>query len=203
MPLIDALRHHTRQQHEALHRHPLLAGLSDNALTLEDFHHILLAFDAYYTHAEAACFAEWPEHAPNAPVLAWLASDLAQHGLDSWADRMTFSHARLDTPSKMAGYVYTKQGSTLGGHVISKHIERQLALIPHIDQWFFAGYHHDNGPQWKAFVEVLETHGFHEDDVVESACKSFENVAWFCDSVLNLRQQSNYKNSNFEEQNEA
>ena len=187
MPLIDALRHHTRQQHEALRRHPLLAGLADNTLTLRDFHHILLAFDAYHTHAEAACFAEWPEHAPNAPVLAWLASDLAQHGLDSWADRIEFDHPPLDTASKMAGYIYVKQDSALGGHVISKHIERQLALIPHIDQWFFAGYHHDNGQQWKLFVDALEAPDFHEDEVIESACRSFEHVACFCDSVLHLK----------------
>src|SRR3569623_1835613 len=108
MPLLAALRHHTREPHEALHRHPLLSGLSDDSLTLNDFRHILLAFDAYYTHAEAACFAQWPEAAPNAPVLAWLSSDLAQHGLDSWADRVAFAHPPLDAPSKMAGYLYTR-----------------------------------------------------------------------------------------------
>ena len=190
MSLIEALRHHTRAQYEALHQHPLLAGLSDDRLTLDDFHHILLAFDAYYTHAEAACFAGWPEHAPNAPVLAWLASDLAQHRLDSWADRVVFSHPPLDTPSKMAGYLYVKQGFTLGGQTISKHVERQLALIPHIDQWFFAGYHHDNGRQWKLFVEVIDGLDFHREDVVASASQSFENLAWFCDSVVQLRQSS-------------
>ncbi len=155
---------------------------------MADFHHILLAFDAYHTHAEAACFAAWPDHAPNAPVLAWLASDLAQHGLESWADRIAFSHPPLDTPSKMAGYVYAKQGTMLEGAAVSKHIERQLALIPHIDQWFFAGYHHDNGQQWKQFVAAVETAGFDEDDAVASACRSFDNLTWFCDAVLALKQ---------------
>ncbi len=196
MSLIEALRHHTCAQYEALHQHPLLTGLSEERLTLDDFHHILLAFDAYYTHAEAACFAEWPEHAPNAPVLAWLASDLAQHRLESWADRIAFNHPPLDTPSKMAGYLYVKQGSTLGGQAISKHVERQLALIPHIDQWFFASYHHDNAQQWKRFAEVLESHDFHHDDVVASARQSFENLAWFCDSVVQLRQTSTFENQN-------
>ncbi|ESQ84612.1 biliverdin-producing heme oxygenase [Asticcacaulis benevestitus] len=185
MPLLDVLRHHTRQQHEALHQHPLLLGLS-NPITLADFHRIVLAFDAYYTHAEAACLADWPEDVPNAPVLAWLASDMAQQGLESWSDRFDFHHAPLDTPSKLAGYLYTKQGSTLGGHVISKHLERQLALIPHLDQWFFAGYH-DNGAQWKQFVVMLETSGLDEDEAVTSAQQSFENICYFCDAMTLLR----------------
>ena len=88
----------------------------------------------------------------------------------------------------MAGYLYVKQGSTLGGQAISKHVERQLALIPHIDQWFFASYHHDNAQQWKRFAEVLDNHDFHHDDAVESARQSFENLAWFCNSVLQMRQ---------------
>lgn len=190
MRLLEALRTHTRQQHDALHTHPLLSGLSPaepggTSIRLEDFHYILRAFDAYYAHAEAACIAEMPEQVPNAPVLNWLASDLAQHRLESWAPRIAFRHPPIDTPSKLAGYLYTKQGSTLGGHVISKHLERELALIPRLDQWFFAGYGPHNGAQWKLFVDVLERHSdqFSHDEVVRAAQQSFETIAWFCDTV--------------------
>ena len=84
-----------------------------------------------------------------------------------------------------AGYLYTKQGSTLGGHVISKHLERQLALIPHLDQWFFAGYH-DNGAQWKQFIAMLETSDLDETEVVAAAQQSFENICYFCDAMTLL-----------------
>jgi heme oxygenase len=190
MRLLEALRHHTRQQHEALHAHPLLTGLSDSTLTLSDFHHILLAFEAYYSHAEAACAAGWPEAVPNAPVLTWLGSDLAQHRLQSHAAHIAFVHPPIDTRSKLAGYLYTKQGSTLGGHVISKHLERQLGLIPRLDQWFFAGYGHDNGPNWKAFTAHLDDLDdvLNPDEVVGSACRAFETIAWFCDALLDLKQ---------------
>ncbi len=191
MSLLTALRTHTRQAHEALHSHPLLIGLSpapERTLSLTDFHHILLAFDAYYTKAEAACTVSWPDHVPNAPVLAWLASDLAQQQLESWADDIALRHPLIDTPSKLAGYMYTKQGSTLGGHVISKHLEKQLSLIPHIDQWFFAGYHHDNGDQWKRFVEVLETTpGLDPDQTVIAANQAFTHIHSVCDAVMTLR----------------
>ena len=189
MRLLEVLRSDTREQHEALHTHPLLTGLSDSSLTLSDFHHILLAFEAYYSHAEAACQTGFPEDVPNAPVLNWLDSDLAQQAVKSWANRLTFKHAPIDTPSKLAGYLYTKQGSTLGGHVISKHLERQLGLIPRIDQWFFAGYGPHNGAQWKLFVDILERHNeaFCYDEVVLSARQSFESITWFCDAVATLK----------------
>jgi len=190
MRLLEALRTHTRSRHDALHTHPLLEGLSAPRITLDDFHHILLAFEAYYSHAEAACQAGWPEGVPNAPVLTWLASDLAQQGLESWSQRIPFHHPPIDTRSKLAGYLYAKQGSTLGGHVISKHLERQLGLIPRLDQWFFAGYGHDNGPHWKQFLTHLDDLGdaLREDEVVESACRTFDHISFFCDSVHAMRQ---------------
>ncbi|ESQ82434.1 hypothetical protein AEAC466_17590 [Asticcacaulis sp. AC466] len=197
MRLLEALRTHTRHPHDALHTHPLLIGLSADQtdgreITLRDFHHILLAFDAYYAHAEAACVVQWPldtaDQAPNAPVLSWLASDLAQHQLDSWANRIAFQHSPIDTPSKLAGYLYTKQGSTLGGHVISKHLERRLALIPRLDQWFFAGYGSHNGAQWKLFLDVLDRHSeaLSHGEVIQSAKQAFDNITYFCDTIYNM-----------------
>lgn len=203
MRLLEALRHHTREQHEALHTHPLLTGLSGPSLTLADFHHILLAFEAYYSHAEDACTAGWPDSVPNAPVLTWLGSDLAQHGLQSLAARIPFVHSPIDTRSKLAGYLYTKQGSTLGGHVISKHVERQLGLIPRLDQWFFAGYGHDNGSNWKTFVAHLDDLGdaLNPDEVISSARRAFEGIARFCDAVYDMKphlQTSNQTEARYE-----
>jgi len=189
MRLIEALRSHTRQQHEALHTHPLLNGLSNASLSMADFHRILLAFDAYYSHAEAACLAGWPEDVPNAPVLTWLGSDLAQHGLTSQAQRIPFVHPPIDTRSKLAGYLYTKQGSTLGGHVISRHLERHLGLIPRLDQWFFAGYGHDNGTNWKIFAAHIDALGgaLDPDEVLASARRAFETLTWFCDAFHDMK----------------
>ena len=190
MRLLEALRSHTQNQHEALHTHPLLSGLSHPSLTMPDFHHILLAFEAYYSHAEAACLTGWPEDVPNAPVLTWLGSDLAQQQLESQAHRIVFAHPPIDTRSKLAGYLYTKQGSTLGGHVISRHLERQLGLIPRLDQWFFAGYGHDNGANWKKFITHLDDLGdvLNPEEVISSARHSFATIAWFCDTVYEMKQ---------------
>ena len=191
MSLLEVLRHKTRTQHEALHHHPLLRGLSDEGLTRADFDHILLAFDAYYRRAEAARKFAAPEGVPDAPVLAWLAADLERQGLEGLSG-IEIDFQALDTPSKLAGYLYTKQGSTLGGHVISKHLERCLGLVPHRDQAFFAGYGAEpltgNGARWKRFVAWLDGGDFDVDAAVMTAQLSFDAIAAACDRVVEMRQ---------------
>ncbi|ESQ79530.1 biliverdin-producing heme oxygenase [Asticcacaulis sp. YBE204] len=186
MRLLEALRLHTRAQHDALHRHPLLAGLSPDgpALTLTDFGRIVQAFEACYRHVEAALTTPLPDDVPDAPVLDWLSRDLRHLGLPHRT--IAFDHPPVDSLAKRLGYLYTKQGSTLGGHVISKHLERQLGLRPHVDQWFFAGYGTDNGPQWKRFVAALDHHAakVSADEVIAAAATAFETIAHFCDTTL-------------------
>lgn len=185
MPLLDVLRRETRQQHEALHSHSLLKGLSDDSLTLDGFRRILLAFEAYYHHGEAAFASAPPPPAPNAPVLSWLTDDFREHGLSSYANRITFRHPPLDTLSKRAGYLYAKQASTLGGHVISRHLERKLGLKPHTGQWFFAGYGEHNGIRWREYTLWLDgcEARLDADEAVWGARQAFENISFFCDGV--------------------
>ena len=172
-----------------MHHHPLLAGLSGNRITLTDFHQILLAFEVYYRLAEAARTAPAPDGMPDAPVKRWLSHDLRRHGLGAWPASRELSVPQLDTSAKVAGYLYTKQGSTLGGHVISKHLEKQLGLTPGTDQAFFNGYGADNGPQWKRFVAALEdpAANLSEDEVVNAAQAAFTAIARVCDRVHALR----------------
>ncbi|MDC7676176.1 biliverdin-producing heme oxygenase [Asticcacaulis machinosus] len=99
---------------------------------------------------------------------------------------MSLNVPSIDTRSRLIGYLYTKQGSTLGGRVISKHIERQLGLRPLIDQRFFAGYGPDNGPQWKTFVAWVNDHQaeLDQDQVITAACDAFDGIGRACDQVF-------------------
>ncbi len=189
MPLLDVLRRETRPTHEALYGHPLLKGLSDDNLTLNGFHQILMAFEAYYHHAEPAFNSAPPPPVPSAPVLSWLTDDFREHGLASLTNRLTFRHPPLDSLSKRIGYLYAKQCSTLGGHAISQHVERVLGLKPHTGQWFFAGYGEHNGLRWREFTLWL---GANEDrldgaEAIWGARQAFENIARLCDQVAQMR----------------
>jgi heme oxygenase (biliverdin-IX-beta and delta-forming) len=82
-----------------------------------------------------------------------------------------------------------KQGSTLGGSVMSKALRRHLALQPLTDQRFFAGYGDQNGIEWQKFIENLfaTTSSLQPTETIETAVACFQGVASICDAVLRLK----------------
>ncbi len=181
MTLLEQLRAATSEAHEALHHHRLLAPLASDAVTLDDYRYALLAFDAFYQAME-------PQPLPDsAPVREWLGRDLDAQGL-------TPLDLGIDMPviaseSALWGYLYVKQGSTLGGSVMSKTLRRALGLQPLIDQRFFAGYGEENGREWKKFIENLfvKAPNLRPADTVQMAVASFQAIAAVCDAVLALK----------------
>ena len=179
--LLDRLRSETRDAHEALHHHPLLAPLVLPDLTSRDYQYALLAFDAFYGRLDTAV-------RESAPVRDWLAHDLARQGLKP----LSLPGAGLPviaTESQIWGYLYVKQGSTLGGTVISRNLKRVLGLNPLRDQQFFAGFGEETGIRWKKFIENLFSKAafLNADETIETAVACFRGVADICDAVLILK----------------
>ncbi|WP_443749210.1 biliverdin-producing heme oxygenase [Asticcacaulis solisilvae] len=180
-PLLDRLRSETRDAHEALHHHPLLAPLASPDVTLHDYRFALLAFQAFYSRME-------PQAGDGAPVLDWLAHDLARQTLQPLA-LPGVSLPAITTESQRWGYLYVRQGSTLGGTVMSRNLRQALELNPLSDQKFFAGYGDENGRRWKKFIENLfATAPFLQPtETVNMAVACFRGVAAVCDAVLAVK----------------
>ncbi len=194
MTLLEALRAETREQHEALHVHPLLAPLSRPDVTAAQYRDALAAFDAFYRAMEARRTVATPPGVPDAPVVEWLRRDLAACGLTPLSLTplaMAADVPAIDTPARLWGYLYVKQGSTLGGAVMSKNLNRALGLKPGTDQLFFAGYGAETGPRWKEFIENLFRQAalLPRSDIVEMAVASFQAIATLCDAVHTLKAQ--------------
>ena len=181
MNLLEELRAATGVAHEALHHHRLLAPLASETVTLEDYRYALLAFDAFYSAMEPTPLSG------SAPVRTWLAHDLEAQGLNSLSP--TIEMPVITSDSELWGYLYVKQGSTLGGSVMSKTLRRALGLQPLIDQRFFAGYGDQNGVEWKKFIETLflKAPNLRPADTVHMAVASFQAIADVCDAVLALK----------------
>lgn len=186
MNLLELLRYETRDLHEALHVHPLLAPLVSDTVTLDDYRYALLAFDAFYTAIEARISIEQPF--ASAPVREWLSYDMAYQNLTPI--QVECDLPTLDTPSRLWGYLYVKQGSTLGGSVMTKALRRHLGLQPMTEQRFFSGYGDGNGPEWKKFIEnlFLNASSLHLREMTETAKACFQGVAGTCDTVLRLKE---------------
>ncbi len=181
--LLETLRQETKTQHEALHVHPLLAPLTSNDITLPEYVSALQAFHHAYKLMEAQQRAVVPG-LPDAPTLEWLGHDLQQQGAAPRVLR-DVPYPAADTPSKRLGYLYVKQGSTLGGQVISRNLERRLGLAKGTDNMFFAGYGDKTGQQWKAFLLAsVKLEGINVDEAAAQAVASFDAIGLSCDAVL-------------------
>lgn len=187
MTLLERLRTETRGAHEALHVHPLLAPLVSPDMQLRDYQYALLAFERFYRTMEPQAKA-----AESAPALDWLAHDMDRQGLKPVAIDIRLPD--LDTPSKLWGYLYVKQGSTLGGNVMTKALRRHLGLQPMMDQRFFAGYGDQNGAQWQKFIENLFANAptLQPNETIETAVACFQGIAAICDAVLRLKDADAY-----------
>ena len=179
-PLLTLLRQETDALHQALHVHPLLAPLTEGS-TLEQYQQVVRAFHHAYRAMQRAIAYETEDY-PNAPALAWLEQDMAAHGLQPLVMPLAELPA-ITSRAALLGHLYVKQGSTLGGQVISKHLARQLGLKAGVDNHFFAGYGEETGKEWKAFVTALDAAEVAHVEVVAHALASFTCITESCDKI--------------------
>ena len=85
----------------------------------------------------------------------------------------------LANPGQVLGCLYVVEGATLGGQIISRHLQSGLGLNATSGASFFSGYGPQTGSRWKAFCAMLEANadknGNHHD-MVDSARQTFETL---------------------------
>jgi heme oxygenase len=75
------------------------------------------------------------------------------------------------------GCLYVLEGSTLGGQIILRHVERSLDLSAKRGASFFDSYGPSVGPMWRAFGDAASAHCDTETRIVEAsaaATRTFE-----------------------------
>ena len=82
----------------------------------------------------------------------------------------------MRSPAEAWGSMYVVEGSTLGGAVIARHVERSLGLGRHNGCHYFRCYGKNVRPMWTAFgSRLLARCGQAEEDVViAAACRTFD-----------------------------
>jgi heme oxygenase (biliverdin-IX-beta and delta-forming) len=187
--LLEKLRNATHDLHLALHSHPLLRPLQSDDITLDDYYWCLRAFYSVYLLTEKESVSSWNK-LPSVPLLLWLESDLHLHGIMPMSINVR-SPTPIDTLSKYIGYCYVRNGSMLGGQVISKHLFKHLGLQPHISNYFFAGLGAEVGRYWKEFVLDLDNEHIIHDECVQHALYSFALIHDACDATLHVKHSAN------------
>lgn len=195
--LRERLRLETDDIHQRLHRHPAMLRLMSDECSRDHYLEILKAFFIFYSEGE-----DFHHRMPverrfihEATPLEWLQQDFSTAGI---APALSVGHANLlkkyrepyfqrePTLASYIGYLYVKQGSTLGGQTISKHLQKHFVLDARQTQHFFNGFGERTGGIWREFLEYLsvaET-DVDADDVVLSARYHFLNLEYVLNQLF-------------------
>jgi len=87
------------------------------------------------------------------------------------------------------GILYVIEGSSLGGRVIYKHIQKQLGLDSIHGAAYFAGYGEDTGSNWKSFMTTLvayEKKHNNSDEIIEGANYTFQTIKTHLEGGIKL-----------------
>lgn len=83
------------------------------------------------------------------------------------------------TLAHLLGCLYVLEGATLGGQIITKHLQTNLGVTPNNGGAFFNGYGAHTGPNWLTFGKMLmvQAEGTgNGDDIIDSANETFATL---------------------------
>jgi heme oxygenase len=182
--ILKRLHDETSVRHAALERQlPLL----NPQLSLESYHCLVAKFHGYYAPLEERILElPWWEEIKfdyaerrKTPLLK---QDLLSLG--TTADGLA-KNPRCDKLPDLGriwqalGCLYVIEGATLGGRLITRHLQASLGLTPECGGAFFAGYGAETGARWKSFGAMLggvAEERSQEDMIVASANRTFETM---------------------------
>jgi len=188
-PLLQYLRQATYSSHHQIEQNTRLARLLQPNLTLVNYQEVLARMLGFLEPLEQAIDAS-PEASRIYAGLGkrsktpWLIQDLLSlgHSVQSIADIPRATPQELPAVTslaKSAGVLYVLEGSTLGGQLISRHLNHNLGLTSDRGGRFYAGYGAENGRMWGQFRHWLNSLSLEESQVhqaARAAVRTFEGL---------------------------
>jgi heme oxygenase len=186
--ILEQLRTQTRPQHEALEEVARSEKLGNGELNPKEYHGLLTA--NYWAHryleealennfAVASFLPDWPER----KKVNLLIEELKKIGKDPeavWKNAPLAKAPQLQTEAQAWGTLYVMEGSTLGGAVIAKSLQKNNDLTTYMPPVFYGSYGKQTGALWKEFRSKLEaafTNPEAEQEAVKAAAQTFDFYA--------------------------
>lgn len=178
--ILSGLREKTRTSHSTLEAH---IDLLNREWSLPFYQTLLQKFYGFYSVTEPAIFStpEWQQSGLDTgkrQKVGRLAHDLQSLGLSD--EEVTALPRCLYAPvprnfAEALGCAYVFEGATLGGQIITRHLQRSLALEQDCCT-FFGSYGACVGPMWQEFTGFLNSYNgstAEKDALMESAHSTF------------------------------
>lgn len=196
--ILERLKSDTRARHVALESRTVLLNRD---LSHSNYSQCLQRFFGYYAPLERRLleYRAWHEAGlvyDNRYKTAQIVQDLLALGVTQNA-LLTIPQCNilpeLETTAQIFGCLYVLEGATLGGQIISRHLNVSLGLTPESGCSFFAGYGQKTGSQWKSFgarLTAFATQTGRDDEIIASANKTFQTLdCWLYPAQLKGIQQ--------------
>ena len=182
--ILQRLKLATRERHVTIESHSVLLNPQ---LSLPAYRDSLTRFLGYYAPLEIRLLRALSMHKADFGYgerykCPQLKDDLVALGVAPHALAET-PHCQalpdLATPAKLFGCLYVLEGATLGGQIITRHLNASLGLTPQSGGSFFSGYGQHTGSRWKEFCAHLTAFAAQSDsdaEIVDSANATFDSL---------------------------
>ena len=196
LSVLTRLRFETRSEHDAVERVLDLMG----ALSNTSYRQRLVQFYGFYSPLEAALQTRCAEQgdsrslkASQLPMLLprlhkslLLRQDLNHLGVITIDLALCRALPQIQTPAEVLGCLYVLEGATLGGRMITQHVQATLGITPTTGGSFFDGYAGHTARMWNAMRQTLLSGAVDaqaENAMVASAVATFTCLRDWCESV--------------------
>lgn len=185
--ILKQLKDTTRPYHEKLESR---VDLLNKIVTLPTYRTLLSQFYGFYRPVEPLLLQHegWAtagfeiEQRSKLPALE---TDLRVLGLtaqDLQCVPVCTNLPEVASFAQVLGCMYVLEGATLGGQIISRHLQRTLDLDASCGGAFFGSYGQEVGPMWQAFGSFVTAQAKTaevEQEMIEAACATFRKFdAW-------------------------
>ncbi|MFD0795747.1 biliverdin-producing heme oxygenase [Mucilaginibacter litoreus] len=182
--LSEILKEETRENHQQLEK--MLIGKLKAVSGVKDYADLLKYFYGYFGGLEDQINQAidpdlLPDNADRRKTQS-IAEDIKALGETVPAKANSDTLPRIKNHLEALGALYVIEGSTLGGKIISKMMEQQLALNG-AGLSFFTGYGDRTGQMWETFKQVLDQQAANPEQeavVIAAANETFLKFGeWF------------------------
>jgi len=177
---IQQLRLHTSKSHVALEALPLSASIVSPKISKYEYSSYLNLMHDIIRDTEASVF----------PVVSEIISDTIERKKKSFLENdLAFVNFPIkETPTALSrkfsipfalGILYVIEGSSLGGRVILKNVEKTLGYNEQNGAMYFAGYGNNTGSHWKNFLQMFtnyEIQNGQSDEIIAGANFAFDTI---------------------------
>ena len=187
--MLTRLRAETGSAHLAIEQ---TLNLTDPSLTLIRYLHRIKQFYSFYKPLESRLLELSSGITPwldirNRQKTAFLEADLQSinQAIPNTGAPLTLCTAlpQLNSTAECFGCLYVLEGATLGGVVISKHIQDTLGVTPETGGLFFHGYGQRTGEMWREFraaMSLFDAQTHQQDQVIVAARATFDTLRHWC-----------------------